>query len=53
MEFGQEKQKVSFGLAIVCFKKSEFKESLKYIDGIIKECGDNVPPIYYYVRALN
>lgn len=53
MEFGQEKQRVAFGLSLVCFKKSEFKESLRFIDGIIRECGETVPPIFYYIRALN
>lgn len=53
MEFGQERQKVAFGLALVCFKKSEFRESLRYIDSLIKDCGEVVPPLFYYVRALN
>lgn len=26
---------------------------MRHIDGLIKDCGDNVPAIYYYVRALN
>lgn len=35
-DFGQNRSNTIFGLSIVCFKKSEFKESLKFIDMIIK-----------------